>query len=286
MAARARFLIPAIVAAMALPIAGRPRAAPASVPQDVPVKTLVARTSAYVADYQERFSFLIADELYVQQAIAPDRTKTDRVMRGELFLTYLPIERVWTAMHDIAEVDGVPVANRDDLRLLLQRGNTQAIGRDLAARNEQFNIGAVRRNFNEPTFALIVMNARRVSGFTFRRGPVTTDPSGVTIVSLEFSERDDSTIVRNTDGRRIATRGTLTIEALTGRVRQTFVALKDRETVAELSTTYTPDEKMGLWVPSAFTERYAVRDKGGLATVVCESKYTNYRRFEVTGRIK
>ena len=262
------------------------QASPVADRQDLSVKTLVARTSRYVADYQERFSFLVADEVYAQQAITPDGTKTDRVMRGELFLTYLPIERIWTAMHDIAEVDGRPVPDRDDLRRLLQNGATQAVGRDLANRNARFNIGAVRRNFNEPTFALLVMSARHVPGFNFRRGPVTTDPGGVTLVSLQFTERDDSALVRNPAGRLVATRGTFTIEAATGRIRETSIAFKDGDTIAELTTIYLPDERMGLWVPSRFTERYASRVDGGTDSVVCEAQYTNYRRFEVVGRIK
>ena len=253
---------------------------------DLSVKALVAATARYVADYQERFAFLVADEAYVQQAIGPDGAKSERVMRGELFLTYLPVERVWTALHDIVEVDGQQVTDRADLRALLQNGSTQAIGRQLAARNARFNIGGVQRNFNEPTFPLIVMAARHLGGFDFRRGPVTTVPDGATLVSLEFSERSGSAIVRNPSGRGVSTRGTLTIEAATGRVRETFITIRDGSTVAELSTAYVADERIGLWVPSRFTERYASRVKGGTDSVVCEARYTNYRRFEVVGRIK
>jgi hypothetical protein len=258
-----------------------PRAQP-----DLSVKALVAASARYVIEYQERFAFLVADEHYAQQAIALDGTKTDRVMRGELFLTYLPVDRVWTALHDIAEVDGEPVTDRADLRALLKDGATQAIGRYLAAHNARFNIGGVRRNFNEPTFALIVLAARHRSGFDFSRGAVTTGPDGATLVSLQFTERDGSAIVRNPNGRGVSTRGTLLIEAATGLVRETFVTIRDNPTIAELSTTYVPDEKMGLWVPSRFTERYASRANGRTDSVVCEARYTNYRRFEVVGRIK
>jgi hypothetical protein len=66
----------------------------------------------------------------------------------------------------------------------------------------------------------------------------------------------------------------------------------------ELTTTYGPDARLGLWVPVHFRERY---EEGVLAggtartrlenattyeEIVCEAKYTNFRRFETTARIK
>jgi hypothetical protein len=53
-----------------------------------------------------------------------------------------------------------------------------------------------------------------------------------------------------------------------------------------LETTYAPDEKLGLWVPSVFTEWYRGSPDGEDEMIVCESAYSNYRRFEVVGRIK
>ena len=41
-----------------------------------------------------------------------------------------------------------------------------------------------------------------------------------------------------------------------------------------------------MWVPSVFTERYERDSRSGRELIVCEAKYSNYRRFEVTGRIK
>ena len=67
---------------------------------------------------------------------------------------------------------------------------------------------------------------------------------------------------------------------------------------ARLETSYTRDHKLELWLPSVFTERYesgngvgGVRMSGDAARasrelIECVAKYTNYRRFEVTARIK
>jgi hypothetical protein len=55
---------------------------------------------------------------------------------------------------------------------------------------------------------------------------------------------------------------------------------------ATLETTYAPDENVGMWVPVRFTERYSVGSKDQEDVTTCDSIYTNYRRFDVTVRIK
>jgi len=50
----------------------------------------------------------------------------------------------------------------------------------------------------------------------------------------------------------------------------------------ELITDYARDEKLGLWVPSVFRERYQGRGED----IVCQAIYSNYRRFDVSTRIK
>ena len=247
----------------------------------------MARTADYVARYQEEFSSLVADELYTQRASSSGAGSQERVIRGELFLTYLTTERVWMALHDVAEVDGQPVPDRDDLRALLGRGPTQALGRELARRNARFNIGGIVRNFNEPTFALQVVSARHIARFDFRRGRTALDAGQVPgLVALDFQSRRDEAIVRNPSGEAVAMRGTITVEAATGRVRATRLTLRDAGTDAELRTYYEHDAKTALWVPTSLAERYERRVGNRVEVITGYSTYTNYRRFEVTGRIK
>ena len=252
---------------------------------DVPVKTLVARTADYVARYQDEFSTLVADELYTQRASGAGTQ--ERVIRGELFLTYITAERVWMALHDVAEVDGQPVPDRDDLRALLGRGPTQALGRELARRNARFNIGGIFRNFNEPTFALQVVSARHMARFDFRRGRTALDAGQVPgLVALDFQSRRDETIVHNPSGEAVAMRGTITVEAATGGVRATRLTLRDAGTNAELRTYYEHDAKTALWVPTSLAERYERRVGNRVEVITAYSTYTNYRRFQASGRVK
>jgi hypothetical protein len=251
------------------------------------VKTLTTAASAYVADYETRFAFLIADEDYSQQTLDAGGQQTgQRTTHGELFLTFLPADRQWIAVHDVADVDGQPVTDREDLRALLQRGSIIPVAQRVADRNARFNIGSVTRNFNEPTLGLLVLEAKRASNFKFgiaRAEPESEPP----LVTLAFTERDRPTLVKSTRGQAIFATGEVTIAVDTGAVRRTRLQFVDGPVRATLTTDYTLDARLGLWVPSVFTERYELtrRDVGD-ENIACEARYTNYRRFEVTARIK
>jgi hypothetical protein len=253
---------------------------------DVSAKALVAAAARYVADYEQAFLFLVADETYEQVSnnLAND-VLTRRVMRGELFLTFLPADDEWIAVHDIAVVDGEPVTDREDLRVLLQRRDTlRGVASRIAARNARFNIGGVTRNFNEPTLPLLLLHAKRINGVKFEVVRLERE-GGTTLATLQFTERDRPTLVTGSSGPAPAT-GLIVIEADTGRVRHTLFSLKDRATTVTLETFYAHDRNVDLWVPTRFTERYDTNVGPLHEAVTCEAVYQNYRRFDVTSRIK
>jgi hypothetical protein len=258
---------------------------------------IVAKASAYVGAYQQAFAFLVADETYVQQAAfdgptgpVPDGTRPaprQRVMRGELFLTYLGADRRWVALHDIAEVDGTPVDGRENLRALLAVSPVQSVAARLFRHNARYNIGTVARNFNEPTLALQVLESGSRSRFEFRLLHVDRTPSGPALVTLSFRERERPTIVRGLDGRPVFSTGELTVEADTGTIRRTRIAFRHESIDAELTATFAWSDRLDLWLPSLFAERYVTGPRNGLPaeTITGEARYENYRRFEGTGRI-
>ncbi len=252
---------------------------------DVSTTAIVAAASRYVQDYESKFKFVIADETYTQVLYDESRQPTaTRRMTGELFLTFLQGDEAWIAVHDFKEVDGVPVPGREDLRALLQKGETASIVRDVLARNARFNLGRITRNFNEPTFALLVLEPARVKRFAFNREEVLTT-GDTTRVRLSFQERDRPTLIGNDRGKPVYARGELTIDASTGRIDHSVIELVDGKMSARLTTTYAADEKLEMWVPVKFAERYE-RTNDDHELIQCEAFYTNYRRFETTARIK
>jgi hypothetical protein len=46
------------------------------------------------------------------------------------------------------------------------------------------------------------------------------------------------------------------------------------------------DPKVNLWVPAVFKERYEQKLDRGVEIIECEARYSNYRRFVGTARIK
>lgn len=286
----------AVACGLAVGLTAPSTAAQAPARLDLSEKALVAAASKYVADYEKSFAFLIADEIYTQTLFGSNARTRDttlsgggsqatrtRVMRSELFLTYLPADREWIAVRDVLEVDGVPIAGREDLRQLLSRSeNMRGLTSRIVERNARYNIGRVERNFNEPTLPLLLLEAKRIDGVKFTRRQVTKDKD-VTLATLAYAERE-ATLVSSPRGP-VPAKGEFVIDAATGTVRSTTFELNTAGTRVRLETTYARDEKLDLWLPSVFTERY---DTDGLMReqVICDAKYTNYRRFEVTARIK
>jgi hypothetical protein len=268
------------VAALATP----PPSTPGSI--DISTKALTDRAAAYVADYQTKFAFLVAQENYTQTVTHPGQPLRRRVMSGEMFLTFLRTDRDWIAVHDVAEVDGAPVPDRENLQTLLQRADITTVGRQIANRNAAFNIGSVGRNFNEPTLALLVLEAKHVSRFRFDRRDLT-DQSGVQIATLAFSEHDGPTLIHGIAHNTVFAKGQFIVETATGRIRSSTIAFDEDKIEATLQTDYVHEPRLDLWVPATFTERYNdVRDRKAPEVTSCLATYSNYRRFEVTGRIK
>jgi hypothetical protein len=248
-------------------------------------KAVVAAASAYVESFRKDAAFLIADEATTQRRLdARDQTIESRQTKGEIFLTYLEADAQWIAVHDVASVDGEAVADREDLRSLLTKGNElRGVAQRVATRNARFNLGGVWRNFNEPTLPLLLLERSRIGNLSLDRKGVARE-AGVTIVTVGFRERDRPTLVRG-PREPIRAEGELVIEAESGRIRRTRFELDQDPFRAELVTTYALDARIGMWLPRAFVERYEGKPDGREEVIVCETEYTNYRKFTVTGRI-
>ena len=198
----------------------------------------------------------------------------------------MPGDGKWIAVHDVRRVDGVPVNDGEDLRKLLEAGEVTPVARRVAERNAKYNVGSVRRNFNEPTLPLLLLGAERRRGVSFERGGVRRD-ADATIGTLTFRERERPTLVMTERGQPLYARGDMSVDTATGTIHRTRFLLRDGDVEVELHTDYVLEPRLDLWVPSRFTERYdALGDRRRREQILCESTYTNYRRFDVRGRIK
>ena len=273
------------VAAALLTASLVPVLAQAPRPPDTSTRALVAAARKYVGDYEKNFAFLVADEWYQQvQRDSDGRIRLQRVLKSELFLTFIEADGEWIAVRDVMEVDGRPTPNRDRLRDLLAKGGQfRGVAKQVIESNARYNIGSVARNFNEPTLPLLLFETRRESSVTFDRKHVARAGT-TTLATLAFSERDRDTLVAGEGGPAPA-KGVFVIDAATGTVRETTFEIKHANIRATLKTQYDHDAKLNLWLPATFSERYE-RTKDVKDLIECEARYSNYRRFEATGRIK
>ena len=260
---------------------------PGAAQPDLSVKALVAKGSAYVAAYQKQLTSVVADEEYTQEILAQEPVDGSmprmRRLRSELFFVFEPAGTQWMAIRDTMLVDGLPVRDRPDVRSAFERLHPAEVGRRFSQLNAVWNLGRIERNFNEPTLGLLILEPARVGRSKFERKGVAQTADGP-VVTLAFTERERPTLIVDRAFRRVFSRGEIALDSL-GRVRRTTFRAEADGVKVELTTEYAPHEKLGMWVPTVFRERYE-RRRDDVELVVCEAAYSNYRRFDVVTRIK
>lgn len=270
----------------------------AAAPQEPDTSTgaVVRAASSYVADYQLRLTSVLADETSEQEVVRrspldPNARRTRRML-SEVFFMFTPGTNHWMAIRDVISVDGRPVENRPEVRPSLEALNDDEVARRLKTQNSRFNIGRVFRNFSEPTFSLLVLDAKHAQRFTFDRKHVTKK-DGATLVTLAFSEKHSPTLIHDTTRGRIFTTGEIIVEAVSGLVRETTIRARTGDLDVELTTKYVADATLEMWVPDSFRESYeagidpkSLQSQAEHEHVVALSTYRNYRRFQTAVRIK
>lgn len=255
----------------------------------------VLRTaSAYVEHFERTFSSVRWHERYEQEVrvaqifgtsrARTSRTVAHRVIESEMMMLWLAGDRTWLTVRDVASIDGRPIAAAERRLPALLAGPTITVPalRDLARENGRPNIGDIARTFNEPTLALLFLDARYRPRFSFSR---TAEHSvdGRRVADYAFEERTRPTVVR-AGARDLPARGEVRIDVSTGRVLETTLELADG--VARLQgrmvVTYGPSARFDVLVPEVMRETY--RSSRG-ETVTTEALYSNFRRFETSGRL-
>jgi hypothetical protein len=302
----------------ALALIGVLAAAPAAA-QPPALADLLAQVGKYVRGYQHDFTTIISDETYVQHERYAERvsgkdrvSSAERTMRSEMVFLWMPEEREWLAVRNVLAVDRKPVA---DSRARLDQwlaSTPGAVGRLRNLRDEsaRFNIGRLIRNTSDPTLALKVVDPAYQARFTFT---LTGGESinGIAVHKLTFTEVPQSPTMVTVDDHDVTANGAIWVTG-SGIVMRTRLELDDPKTLIDVAMTvsYARDPKLGGWVPSQMDESYTQRENnldaenalktatGGRLngqklqvrtsfdeTITCTATYSNYRRFETSGRV-
>jgi hypothetical protein len=139
-----------------------------------------------------------------------------------------------------------------------------------------------------------VLDDHHRARFSFDRQRVER-VGGATLVTLAFTERDTPTLIRDPNGEPVFVKGEMTVEAGSGRVRRVQLTAKNDRVRLDLTTVYSADDRLGMWVPSRFSEEYELgspprawspASRSAHERILCEAAYTNFRRFDTSVRIK
>lgn len=253
--------------------------------------TLLERAAAYLVEYEKTLSSVVAEERYEQivqyyasnlgggRITSSNPWTSRRKLVSDYLLVKIPGVQGWQPFRDVFEVDGEPVGDRET-RLLDLFINQASQAFDQAARIAQesarYNIGNVSRTINVPTLALVFLGPANRYRFDFKLES-GRKIEGIETMGIGYRERQRPTLIRTNGDNDLEASGIMFIDPETGRVLQTVLRTDDGSLQSEISVTYRPDERLGIWVPARMKELY----KGSSERVEGTATYAKFRRFKV-----
>ena len=261
-----------------------------------PLAALLTRAGEHVRQFEGDFALVVSDEDYKQQAkgrLYP--SSQNRRTQSEMVFMWLPDEGGWLTVRNVLTADGKPVPDSQHrLNDLLRDTASERLVRLKTLLNEsaRFNVGRIFRNFNYPTLALSYLDPAIQPRFAFTLGG-RERVNGVQTWKVAYVERARPTVIQETAtpgsvrGIDLTSRGTLWIGE-NGIVQKTVLEVQMPRplTMASIEVIYRRDDKLEMWVPMRMHETYLqARGTTINESIDCVASYSNFRRFETSGRI-
>jgi hypothetical protein len=211
-------------------------------------------------------------------------------MRSEMLFMWVPQEQSWISVRNVVRVGLESISDsKDRLERVLEDPTPGSVTRlrRLAAEGARFNLGFYR-DYNNPTLALQFLDPEFQPRFTFTLAG-RERVNGVTAWKIEFAERQRPTVIMS-DGESVFATGSLWIRVPDGIVVRTNLTLRVPATSRKPGMTgsvvvdYRLDRKLRMWVPARMKEKYVLIG-GDNDSIDCDATYSNFRRFETSGRL-
>jgi hypothetical protein len=244
-----------------LPIVVFSTAVQAGAPEGPPLPDLLTKTGDYTARYEQEFSSVAAEEVYVQKAFQHRNMHMNalRTIRSDILFAQLGGDLRWATFRDAYEVDGKPVRERESrLEILFRRPNQDAYDKaaELLAESARYNVGAVGRNFNLPTLVLVFLHPENQARFKFKRKG-KQKIGGAVGWGIEYEEQKRPTFIRDGSGRDLPSHGTVWVDDAGQVLRSNFkVADVFGENKVEITVDFFAWLDGGVLVPREMREMY------------------------------
>ena len=205
------------------------------------LEELLSRAADRELEFVDRFSSVVAEELYVQETTRPRRK---RVLKSDMLLVRYPGASAWQMFRDVFEVDGKPVRDAqqaDRMMKLFVEAPRDAVARanEIARAGARYNIWDIG-TLNNPLIALIFLQPNYQPRFRFNLAGLEKD-LGPNVRTVRFQEWKQPTILRSGANSDVLSRGLLWIDEASGRVVKTQLRIGPSSIPPEVVTTYAMD---------------------------------------------
>jgi hypothetical protein len=242
---------------------------------------VLKRSAAYVSEFRQQLSGIVAEETYHQEVASTARigssplVKPTRTLKSDLLLVRAPDSNRYVELRDVFEVDGRAVRARGSRLEALLRDPTSGGGatvQSIIAESAAYNIGSITRNVNTPLMALQFLDAAQQRRFRFRHvdkpKPVFKQAEdrdindapvfrvSTEMWTVEYQERGRNTIIRRPDGGDQPAHGRFWINPTNGSVLISELIVDSGGVIATVTVSYQSEPLMGFLVPIEMRESY------------------------------
>jgi hypothetical protein len=233
----------------------------AGAPDGPPLPDLLAKVGDYCARYEQEFSSIAAEELYLQKVFQHRNMhiNAQRTIKSDILFAQLGGDLRWATFRDAYEVDGKPIRERQSRLEMLFRSPSQdayAKAQELLAESARYNVGAVGRNFNLPTLVLVFLHPENQARFKFKRkGKQKVD--GAVGWGIEYEEHTRPMFIQDGNGKDLLTHGQIWADD-DGRILRTLFKVEDvyGENKVEITVDFGQWQEDAVLVPKTMREMY------------------------------
>ena len=259
-------------------------------------QALLDAASTYVRTALPTLARLVATEEYAQERRVEPKAK--RRLRSEVLLVPHPVEaQNWLVFRDVLDMDGARLPDHQDrlTKLFLNPTveNWMRVG-DIAEASRKFHLPGYNVDVTNPFVVVALLHPYYRPRVQFKLGKSDKDV-GRDVWTLQFQEPEAREVVavngeqvlRNVPPllSRDLARGTVWIEAGTGRVLKTQLRVGDGLGAPTSVTTFRYDDTLKVAVPVEMKTTWT-DGSGSRSTVTGTAKYTTWRMFAVETSIQ